>query len=422
MDIPSIIRTISVVAIPVIFAITIHEVAHGWVALRLGDRTAKQAGRLTLNPVKHIDPIGTLLLPISMLLISGGAWAFGWAKPVPVAFHRLNNPRMDMILVAAAGPGANLLMAMGWALILGFVVQDFVSLSSGEWLVNVPLTFSSLTNPVAYENVCVECTLSLVPLSDIQNDFECADADFPVVFRSQLLDFYGVPVEGATVQLLALGTQGGPTFEALVIQDEVFGCFQDNALFGTPGEYDEGVDQLNDATSFEQCTADQQDGCFFDLDDDGIYNNDDWEIDLSEEECPNVTAEICFNDVDGSGDWNDDESLYPEFNASQCNQLGGNHIMFEFGAYEWGTIVESEFSWGVIQGALTFEAVQKKTKVGVHDKECIPKVKELIKFYQNFMFFPNAFQNLLFPPFGRPRAPKSRRIEFFGRFWEPLGF
>ena len=75
-----------------------------------------------------------------MLLISGGAWAFGWAKPVPVAFHRLNNPRMDMILVAAAGPGANLLMAMGWALILGFVVQGFVSLSSGEWLVNVCFT------------------------------------------------------------------------------------------------------------------------------------------------------------------------------------------------------------------------------------------------------------------------------------------
>ena len=109
---------ILVAAVPVIFAITVHEVAHGWTALQFGDTTARDAGRLTLNPIKHVDPLGTIVVPFAMLWMSGGAWAFGWARPVPVAFHALGNPRRDMVLVAAAGPAVNLVMAMGWALLL----------------------------------------------------------------------------------------------------------------------------------------------------------------------------------------------------------------------------------------------------------------------------------------------------------------
>lgn len=101
--------------IPVLFAITVHEVAHGWVASRLGDQTAKSMGRLTLNPIKHIDPIGTVVLPV--LLFYLGGFIFGWAKPVPVNWQNLGHPRRDMALVAAAGPCANLVMLVLWALL-----------------------------------------------------------------------------------------------------------------------------------------------------------------------------------------------------------------------------------------------------------------------------------------------------------------
>lgn len=112
MDIEKIIYTAAVWAIPVIFAITLHEVAHGWVANKLGDGTAKMLGRLTLNPIKHIDPIGTIVVPLVMVLMSG--FAFGWAKPVPVNTRNLNNPRKDMAIVAVAGPLANVVMAIFW--------------------------------------------------------------------------------------------------------------------------------------------------------------------------------------------------------------------------------------------------------------------------------------------------------------------
>jgi len=111
----STIQIISVAILPLLFAIIVHEVAHGWVAKQLGDHTAEMLGRLTLNPIKHIDPIGTLLVPIVMLATLG--FAFGWAKPVPIDYRNLRNPKRDMVLVAAAGPASNLLMAIGWALI-----------------------------------------------------------------------------------------------------------------------------------------------------------------------------------------------------------------------------------------------------------------------------------------------------------------
>lgn len=115
-------QKIAIWALPVLFAITVHEVAHGFVASRLGDRTAQMMGRLTLNPLKHIDPVGTVLVPLVMLLLPGG-FLFGWAKPVPIGYNNLGNPKRDMAIVAAAGPLSNLLMAIGWALLLRLSVE-----------------------------------------------------------------------------------------------------------------------------------------------------------------------------------------------------------------------------------------------------------------------------------------------------------
>lgn len=109
----TLIQQISVSIIPVLFAITLHEVAHGFVASKLGDQTARLSGRLTINPLKHIDPIGTVLVP--MLMLAAGGFIFGWAKPVPIDTRNLRHPRRDSALVAIAGPLANLLMALFWA-------------------------------------------------------------------------------------------------------------------------------------------------------------------------------------------------------------------------------------------------------------------------------------------------------------------
>jgi len=148
----SLIQKIITWAVPVLFAITVHEVAHGWVALRFGDSTAKMAGRLTLNPLKHIDLVGTVLVP-GLLLMLGG-FIFGWAKPVPVNFSSLNKPKRDMIFVALAGPGANLVMAFFWGLV-GLVAQylpDYVAL---------PLLFMSVAG--LYINAIL-MLLNLIPV------------------------------------------------------------------------------------------------------------------------------------------------------------------------------------------------------------------------------------------------------------------
>ena len=122
-----IISTVTLVALPLIFAITVHEVMHGYVAMKLGDKTAYRAGRLSLNPINHIDPIGTVVLPIAMMVIqniSGGPFIlFGWAKPVPVNFAALNNPKRDMLWVALAGPVSNIVMAILWAYVAIFATR-----------------------------------------------------------------------------------------------------------------------------------------------------------------------------------------------------------------------------------------------------------------------------------------------------------
>ena len=113
MDIASTIQTIAISALPVIFAITLHEAAHGYAARHFGDPTAWLAGRISLNPLRHIELFGTILLPL-LLFIVGSPFLFGWAKPVPVNFGHLRHPKRDMLWVAAAGPAVNLLMALGW--------------------------------------------------------------------------------------------------------------------------------------------------------------------------------------------------------------------------------------------------------------------------------------------------------------------
>jgi len=121
-DLPGLIQYIALAAIPVTFAITLHEAAHGYAARHFGDYTAANAGRISLNPLRHIDPVGTIAVPLLILvtskLLGGGGLLFGWAKPVPVNFGQLRSPKRDMLWVAAAGPGANLFMACCWALIL----------------------------------------------------------------------------------------------------------------------------------------------------------------------------------------------------------------------------------------------------------------------------------------------------------------
>ncbi|MEP7208728.1 MAG: site-2 protease family protein [Casimicrobiaceae bacterium] len=115
----ALLQTIALYAVPVVFAITLHEAAHGYVARQFGDQTAWMLGRVTLNPIKHIDLVGTILVPLGLLLVSklagGGGFLFGWAKPVPVNFANLRNPKRHMLWVAAAGPATNLAMAIGWA-------------------------------------------------------------------------------------------------------------------------------------------------------------------------------------------------------------------------------------------------------------------------------------------------------------------
>ena len=124
----SLISTLAIWALPVLLAITLHEAAHGYVARHFGDPTADLAGRISLNPLRHIDPVGTILVPAGILALSslagGSGILFGWAKPVPVSFGRLRNPKADMLWVAAAGPFVNLVMAVGWAILFTIAARS----------------------------------------------------------------------------------------------------------------------------------------------------------------------------------------------------------------------------------------------------------------------------------------------------------
>ena len=122
MDVTQLVQTLAIYALPVLFAITLHEAAHGYVARHFGDMTAYAQGRISLNPLRHIDIVGTLVVPLAILLLSAGHFLFGWAKPVPVNYSALRSPKRHMLWVAAAGPASNLAMALGWAVLLKLAV------------------------------------------------------------------------------------------------------------------------------------------------------------------------------------------------------------------------------------------------------------------------------------------------------------
>jgi len=149
------IQLLAVLALPVVLAITVHEAAHGWVANRLGDKTAWMLGRVTFNPLRHIDLVGTILVPAATFLLAG--FLFGWAKPVPVNPRQLHHPRRDMALVAAAGPGANLLMGLAWGILIqvGILIWDL-----SEW-VALPLVYMGAAGVLINVFLMV---LNLVPL------------------------------------------------------------------------------------------------------------------------------------------------------------------------------------------------------------------------------------------------------------------
>ncbi len=143
MDIANLIQTVAIYALPVLFAITVHEAAHGYAALHFGDPTAHMLGRITLNPLKHIDPVGTLLMPLVLYFATSGAFLFGYAKQVPVNFGRLRNPKRDMVWLALAGPGANLAQTVAWTVLayvmvaMGVEERFFLEMTQAGLMVNL---------------------------------------------------------------------------------------------------------------------------------------------------------------------------------------------------------------------------------------------------------------------------------------------
>lgn len=154
----SLVQQIAAWVLPVLLAITVHETAHGWVALHFGDRTAQMQGRLTLNPIRHIDPVGTILVPGLMLLLPGG-FVFGWAKPVPVDWRNFRHPKRDMAWVAAAGPASNLLMGLIWALLARLALM----LPADNWA-KAPLLFMGVAGVFINTILMVLNLLPLPPL------------------------------------------------------------------------------------------------------------------------------------------------------------------------------------------------------------------------------------------------------------------
>jgi Zn-dependent protease len=188
-----IIFDLTVWSIPVLLAVTLHEAAHGWVAWKLGDPTAKLLGRVTFNPFRHIDPMGTVVLPILLLIASGGHMMFGFAKPVPVNFSRLRHVRRDMVLVAAAGPATNLALALATA--ATFHVLPYLSPDFREWVQN-NLEASLWIN-------CLLAVFNMMPLPPLDGG-RVAVGILPRTLSTPLarLERVGIPIMLAVVFIL----------------------------------------------------------------------------------------------------------------------------------------------------------------------------------------------------------------------------
>jgi len=216
-DINAIVQSITILALPLVFAITLHEAAHGYAARYFGDSTAWQAGRISLNPLRHIDPVGTILIPLSILLFSGGSFLFGYAKPVPVDFSRLRNPKKDMFWVAAAGPGANLFMACAWALAFKL-----------SWL--LPQFFSTPLARMAEIGIIINCVLmvlNLLPLPPLDGG-RIAVSLLPhrLAFKFAQLERWGFPILLVLLFTGILGAVMNPlvVFSARAIES-IFGLY-----------------------------------------------------------------------------------------------------------------------------------------------------------------------------------------------------
>lgn len=191
-------QQVAVWLVPVLLAITVHEVAHGWVAMKLGDRTAQMMGRLTLNPFKHIDPVGTVLVPLVLLLLPGG-FIFGWAKPVPVTWQNLRHPKTDMALVAIAGPMVNLFMAILWAIVLkAGLLMGVQTGSPGMFLVAVGMAGIFINT--------ILMMLNLLPLPPLDGGRVLVGLlPGPLAWKVSQLEPYGIII---LVVLLATGLLG----------------------------------------------------------------------------------------------------------------------------------------------------------------------------------------------------------------------
>ena len=173
----------AIAILPLLFGITLHEVAHGWVAKHLGDKTALMMGRLTLNPIKHIDPLGTIIVP-GLMMLAGGA-IFGWAKPVPVTWQNLKNPKRDMALVALAGPMANLGMAFLWALI----ARVGVMLASTSQWASIPMIYMGY---IGIQLNLVLMVLNLLPLPPLDGGRVMTSLlPGPLAYRFSRIEPYG---------------------------------------------------------------------------------------------------------------------------------------------------------------------------------------------------------------------------------------
>jgi len=221
MDIDSIVQTITVFAIPVLFAISLHEAAHGYVARYFGDPTAANEGRLSLNPMRHIDPFGTILLPLVLSLLH--LPALGFAKPVPVDYGRLRNPKKQMAFVAAAGPGANFAMGLGWSalwimLILG-LHQDqtdfFVKMAEAGVMVNSAM-----------------CVFNLIPLPPLDGG-RIVTGILPIGLARKYaqIERYGVFVFLGLIVMMQFGLLNGFLLGGMAIVQQIFNALLTPLIF-----------------------------------------------------------------------------------------------------------------------------------------------------------------------------------------------